>query len=298
MHAFNGSAQQAAQFVALRIQARIRRRTDVFGSKRIRRSCGSLPRTQPGCWRPTRRISHPHGAARLTGRADRAGRPRAYCRRAGRAARCRSPGTGAPNQRNAVAALPRLSCAAGRRTSCCRCRARRLRARRLRAAGTTACLPEYFWPVQLAVATAMGDRGLRFRAGRTEPRSPSFGPGAHLLLGFAYAGLRAQQRLADELAVAQTKVATSRDGHRRIACRCGSSGAQRFEFDVESHDADDAVPRSPAARLVWGRESFDPPNGGRLIVRLRRPHGAMNPVGVDFEAWLLERDLRAPVRCV
>jgi competence protein ComEC len=31
----------------------------------------------------------------------------------------------------------------------------------------------------------------------------------------------------------------------------------------------------------------------QLTVRLRRPHGSANPHGFDYEAWLLERDLRA-----
>ena len=31
----------------------------------------------------------------------------------------------------------------------------------------------------------------------------------------------------------------------------------------------------------------------RLIVRLKRPHGTVNPHGFDVEAWLLESGLRA-----
>jgi competence protein ComEC len=31
----------------------------------------------------------------------------------------------------------------------------------------------------------------------------------------------------------------------------------------------------------------------KFVVRLRRPHGAMNPGGCDFEAWMLECNLRA-----
>src|SRR5262249_17643527 len=30
-----------------------------------------------------------------------------------------------------------------------------------------------------------------------------------------------------------------------------------------------------------------------FMVRLRRPHGTLNPGGFDLEAWMLERDLRA-----
>ena len=31
----------------------------------------------------------------------------------------------------------------------------------------------------------------------------------------------------------------------------------------------------------------------QLTVRLRRPRGSANPYGFDYEAWLLERDIRA-----
>jgi competence protein ComEC len=32
---------------------------------------------------------------------------------------------------------------------------------------------------------------------------------------------------------------------------------------------------------------------GRLVVRLKRPHGNLNPHGFDYEAWLIERGIRA-----
>ena len=31
----------------------------------------------------------------------------------------------------------------------------------------------------------------------------------------------------------------------------------------------------------------------RLVVRLKRPHGSLNPGGFDYEAWLLENGMRA-----
>jgi competence protein ComEC len=31
----------------------------------------------------------------------------------------------------------------------------------------------------------------------------------------------------------------------------------------------------------------------RFTVRLKRPHGNANPGGFDYEAWLLERNIRA-----
>lgn len=77
----------------------------------------------------------------------------------------------------------------------------------------------------------------------------------------------------------------------------------RFEFDVERVTTPGAsVPR----RIVlswWGRGARrnGPVRAGlvragerwQLSVRLRRPHGTANPHGFDYEAWLLERGLRA-----
>ena len=47
-------------------------------------------------------------------------------------------------------------------------------------------------------------------------------------------------------------------------------------------DGDDDPPPELAAGERW-----------RLIVRLKRPHGTVNPHGFDVEAWLLENGLRA-----
>ncbi len=49
-------------------------------------------------------------------------------------------------------------------------------------------------------------------------------------------------------------------------------------------------PASPA-RAAGGR--LHPGERWRLTVRLRRPHGNANPQGFDYEAWLLERNIRA-----
>ena len=48
-------------------------------------------------------------------------------------------------------------------------------------------------------------------------------------------------------------------------------------------------PASPA-RAAGGR--LHPGERWRLTVRLRRPHGNANPQGFDYEAWLLERNIR------
>jgi len=80
----------------------------------------------------------------------------------------------------------------------------------------------------------------------------------------------------------------------------------RFEFEPEAA----ALPTPPLIRLVWYRrhaepasdeegvaESADdrvmPGDRWRFTVRLRRPHGNLNPQGFDYEAWLLERGIGA-----
>ncbi len=72
----------------------------------------------------------------------------------------------------------------------------------------------------------------------------------------------------------------------------------RFEFDVERVVTPNVhVP----SRVLLGWYSSDLGGDGAVqpgerwafTVRLKRPHGTMNPGGFDFEAWMLERNLRA-----
>src|SRR6266446_5935962 len=75
----------------------------------------------------------------------------------------------------------------------------------------------------------------------------------------------------------------------------------RFEFDVES--AEQKLPSK--IQLSWYRSSayedqaallagvVHPGERWRFTVRLRRPHGTVNPHSFDYEAWLLERGIGA-----
>ena len=122
-------------------------------------------------------------------------------------------------------------------------------------------------------------------------------------LGFFWAAFMAQLRLADALppiwegrdiqivgVVASLPVATER--------------GLRFEFDVERVKTFDAVVPHHIQLAVYseayGKKSTGvaPPDfhtGERwqLTVHLKCPHGNANPNGFDFEAWLLERNIRA-----
>ncbi len=77
----------------------------------------------------------------------------------------------------------------------------------------------------------------------------------------------------------------------------------RFEFDVERVLTPQAVAPEHIALTWWGSpERADKPatfpelhvgERWQLTARLRQPHGTLNPHGFDYEAWLLERGIRA-----
>lgn len=116
---------------------------------------------------------------------------------------------------------------------------------------------------------------------------------AALAAGVAWAGWRAAERLADQLPSAEE----GRD--LRVLGVIDSLPAQgerawRFEFRVEQVMTAGAI--VPAGLwLAWYEPGAEPEPGQRweFTVRLKRPHGSLNPGGFDLEAWMLERDLRA-----
>ncbi len=79
--------------------------------------------------------------------------------------------------------------------------------------------------------------------------------------------------------------------------------SMRFEFDIEQVLTAGAVAPAHVVLSWWG----EPQRGGeagmlprvaagerwQFVVRLKRPHGMANPNGFDYEAWLLERGIRA-----
>jgi len=119
------------------------------------------------------------------------------------------------------------------------------------------------------------------------------------LIGLAWAGIAAHQRLDDALA--------PEDEGRDIEVVGVVAGLPqpfenglRFEFDVEGASR----PAPEHVSLAWyhgRRDEADEPRlqavhaGERwvLTVRLKRPHGSANPHGYDYEAALLERGIRA-----
>ena len=71
----------------------------------------------------------------------------------------------------------------------------------------------------------------------------------------------------------------------------------RFNFRIdELQQYGHPVPSNPGkVRLSWymGREPVRPGEKWKLKIRLKRPHGYMNPGGFDYESWLFQNRLRA-----
>ncbi len=123
---------------------------------------------------------------------------------------------------------------------------------------------------------------------------------ACFLLGMAWAGWRADMRLAEHLPeawegrdiVLQGVVAALPEAFER---------GLRFEFVVDRVLTAEAVVPGRIqlawyrpegnARLPW--PEVQPGERWQLTARLKRPHGSANPGGFDYEAWLLERGIRA-----
>jgi competence protein ComEC len=144
---------------------------------------------------------------------------------------------------------------------------------------------------------------------RIRPKSVAAGIIAQLLgiaaagmLGFGYATWRAEHRLADALPEAWEGVDIAVVGVIDDLPQVSDLGT-RFAFAVERVEtAGASVP--DRLSLGWyaprrkGGETEEVPvlaagERWRIVVRLKRPHGNVNPHGFDVEAWMLENALRA-----
>jgi len=138
------------------------------------------------------------------------------------------------------------------------------------------------------------------------PLLPETGPGrilrAILLivlsagLGFMYAAGRAELRLADELPIHWQGRDIELVG-RVLGLPEQTPRGQRWVLERGQVLTPGAVvpERIQLSRIRPGLDEA-PVRGGdcvRLRVRLNRPHGSLNPHGFDYEAWLIERGIRA-----
>jgi competence protein ComEC len=122
------------------------------------------------------------------------------------------------------------------------------------------------------------------------------------IAGFGYAAWRAEVRLADALAPAWEGRDITVTGVIDDLPQPLDRGT-RFAFAVERVETPEAIVPSTLS-LAWyagfARDAtadvVPPLHAGerwRLVVRLKRPHGTVNPGVFDVEAWLLENNLRA-----
>ncbi|MEA9983523.1 DNA internalization-related competence protein ComEC/Rec2 [Herbaspirillum sp. RTI4] len=120
-------------------------------------------------------------------------------------------------------------------------------------------------------------------------------------IGFLWAALMAQLRLADELPVAwEGRDVTVIGSVANLPDRFAQG--VRFVLAVEEIVVQGGVrpPLPSTLALAWYRTpgggavpEVSPGSRWRLTVRLKRPHGNANPYGFDYEAWLLEQGIRA-----
>ena len=128
---------------------------------------------------------------------------------------------------------------------------------------------------------------------------------ACVALGFAWAGAMAIWRLGEQLPIEwETRPIVVTGVVASLPQRF--ERGERFAFDIESVITAGATVPSHVM-LSWYRTWDDLDDSGeadearavrpgerlRLTVKLKRPHGNANPHGFDYEAWLLERGIRA-----
>ncbi|MGH8727887.1 MAG: DNA internalization-related competence protein ComEC/Rec2, partial [Burkholderiales bacterium] len=120
--------------------------------------------------------------------------------------------------------------------------------------------------------------------------------GAFFAAGFCWAAFLAAARLAETLPATLEGVDLNVTGVVASLPHNLEQGT-RFEFDVERspHEVPERISLSwyRADRANEPPPDIHPGQHWRLTVRLKRPHGTVNPHGFDFEAWALERNLRA-----
>ena len=156
-------------------------------------------------------------------------------------------------------------------------------------------LPPLVWALLLLPAAALC---WRLRAAKA---CVLLAPVLFAALGFFYAAAWAQWRMGERLQAQWEGVDLAVSG---VVAGLPQpfEGGVRFDFDIEQ--AETRAARLPQRiALAWytgsSREEFQelaPIRAGerwRFRVRLRRPHGNLNPHGFDYESWLLQRAIGA-----
>jgi competence protein ComEC len=122
---------------------------------------------------------------------------------------------------------------------------------------------------------------------------------AVLLLGFSWAAWHAGERLSVMLPVSAEGNDQLVVGHLCDIPSPGSYGSVRFSLCVHAWESGTALAQGAnlpsRLRLSWyGDEArLDLPALMRVSVRLKRPHGSVNPAGFRYETWLFRSNYRA-----
>jgi competence protein ComEC len=157
-----------------------------------------------------------------------------------------------------------------------------------------AALPEPMWLLLIPAGAAAAFR----RPALARRFAPPLACAAGFLWAAGLAHLRTADRLAPalegrDLAIVGVVAGLPAIGERSL----------RFELDIESAEGGERLPAR--VRLFWYRalsheegpailgHAVHPGERWLLTVRLRTPHGNLNPHGFDYEAWLLERGIGA-----
>ncbi|MBE0615707.1 MAG: DNA internalization-related competence protein ComEC/Rec2 [Burkholderiales bacterium] len=162
-------------------------------------------------------------------------------------------------------------------------------------------LPPLVWALLLLPALALWWSLQKARGSRAVFVAAVLLPALITATGFFYAAARAQWRLDERLPAQFEGVDLSVTGVVAGLPQAFDGGV-RFDFDLEQVDSAAArLPRRIA--LAWykgaSREAFHDAafiragERWRFTVRLKRPHGSVNPYGFDYESWLMQRDVGA-----
>ena len=105
--------------------------------------------------------------------------------------------------------------------------------------------------------------------------------------GFFWAALLGHVRMADWLAPQLEGRDLEVTG---VVSGLPAAGERSVRFELETES--EGLPRKLLLGF-YGEGEFHPGERWLLTVRLKRPHGNVNPQGFDYEAWLLERGIGA-----
>jgi competence protein ComEC len=163
------------------------------------------------------------------------------------------------------------------------------------------------WPLPGLAAGALGGTVAGALALRQVGRSRwMLAACACLAFGLVTTSWRAEWRLAEQLPAALEGQDLQLVGVVASLPQVTATGT-RFELEVESaRQGQTPIQLPQRLALGWYHDAdagseVEPPwtapvragERWRLTVRLRQPHGSLNPHGFDYELWLFERGLRA-----